>query len=157
MRRALVFLLPAFLAAQSPAPAPAPAPTAAEQAEAAAKRADILKLLQAMHSGEMAAQGMRQMVTAMRESNKELPQEFWDEFLKAATPEKLTELVVPIYEEQLTHQEVKAYLAFVQTPDGASIVKKLPEVLKASMKAGQEWGRKLGLEIAQKLHEEGKM
>lgn len=149
MRRALVLaLLPPVLVAQAPKPA---------DAEAASKRADIHKLLDAMHAGETGVMAMQKMVDAMRVTNKELPAEFWDEFLKAATPEKLTEIAIPAYEQNLTHAEIKAFLAFAGTPEGASIMKKLPQVQAEAMKAGQAWGQQLGMEIAQKLHEQGKM
>lgn len=155
MRRALLLAaLPALLAAQAPAPKAAPTQ---DDAEAVAKRADIHKLLDAMHAGELGMQSIQKMVEALRATNKELPTEFWDEFLKAATPEALTEVALPAYEQNLTHAEVKAYLAFAATPEGASIMKKLPQVQAEAMKAGQAWGQQLGLQIAQKLHAEGKM
>jgi hypothetical protein len=136
--------------AQAPAPAPVDAATAA-------KRADIRKLLDAMHAGETAAQGMRKMAEAMKATNKELPAEFWDAFMKEATPEKLAEIAVPVYERNLTAQEVKAYLAFASTPEGAAIMAKLPQMNAEAMQAGQAWGQELGLQLAQKLHAEGKM
>ncbi|HXC17596.1 MAG TPA: DUF2059 domain-containing protein [Holophagaceae bacterium] len=152
MRRALtVLLMPAaLLMAQAPVPA-------VDDAAAIAKRADIHKLLDAMHAGEVAAQSMQKMAEAMKATNKALPAEFWDEFLKEATPEKLTEISVPVYEKNLTAQEVKAYLAFASTPDGASIMKKMPQITSEAMQAGQAWGQQLGMQIAQKLHAEGKM
>lgn len=151
MRRALTpLLLPAALLAQAPAPA-------AGDAAAVAKRADIRKLLDAMHAGEVGAQSMQKMAEAMKATNKELPAEFWDAFQKEATPEKLTEICVPVYEKNLTAQEVKAYLAFAATPDGASIMRKMPQITSEAMAAGQAWGQQLGMEIAQKLHAEGKM
>jgi len=151
MRRALtLLLLPAALIAQAPAPA-------ADDAAAVAKRADIRKLLDAMHAGEAAALGMQKMAEAMKATNKELPAEFWDAFLKEATPGKLTEISIPVYEKNLTAQEVKAYLAFASTPDGAAIMKKMPQITSEAMQAGQAWGQQLGMQIAQKLHAEGKM
>jgi hypothetical protein len=151
MRRALTLLiLPAALMAQAPAPA-------ADDAATLAKRADIHKLLEVMHAGEAASQGMQKMAEAMKASNKELPTEFWDEFLKEATPEKLVDIAVPVYEKNLTAQEVKAYLAFAATPDGAAIMRKMPQITSEAMAAGQAWGQQLGLQIAQKLHAEGKM
>lgn len=151
MRRALtLLLLSAALMAQAPAPP-------ADDAAAVAKRADIRKLLDTMHAGEVAAQSMQKMADAMKATNKELPPEFWDEFLKEATPEKLTEISVPVYEKNLTAQEVKAYLAFASTPDGASIMRKMPQITSEAMQAGQAWGQQLGMQIAQKLHAEGKM
>jgi len=151
MRRALtLLLLPVALMAQAPAPS-------ADDAAAIAKRADIHKLLDTMHAGEVAAQSMQKMADAMKATNKELPPEFWDEFLKEATPAKLTEISVPVYEKNLTAQEVKAYLAFASTPDGASIMRKMPQITSEAMQAGQAWGQQLGMQIAQKLHAEGKM
>ena len=150
MRRALIALLiPAALVAQAPE-------TSLSDA-AAAKRADIRKLLQAMHAGEAMALGMQKMAEAMKAANKNVPAELWDEFLKEATPEKLVEVTIPAYEKNLTDQEVKAYLAFAQTPDGAAIMKKIPQIQADSIEAGQAWGQQLGMQLIQKLHAEGKM
>ena len=153
MHRAVAaVLLPAALVAQAPASL---APSAASAAEA--KRADIRKLLALMHVGEVGVAAMRRTVDAMRATNQQLPPEFWDEFLKAATADKLVEITIPVYEKHLTAAEVKAYLAFAATPEGASILGKLPVMTEESMAAGQAWGQQLGMEIAQKLHAEGKL
>lgn len=157
MRRAPAALLlpaallsPTVLAAQAPASAPT-------DAAAEAKRADIRKLLNLMHTGEAGVAGMHRMVDAMKAANQQLPPEFWDEFLKAATAEKIVEISVPVYEKHLTAGEVKAYLAFAATPEGAAIMAKLPVINDEAMAAGQAWGQQLGLEVAQKLHAEGKL
>ncbi|HET8715914.1 MAG TPA: DUF2059 domain-containing protein [Holophagaceae bacterium] len=156
MRRApAALLLPAALLSPAlVAQAPASAPT---DAAAEAKRADIRKLLNLMHTGEAGVAGMHRMVDAMKATNQQLPAEFWDEFLKAATAEKIVEISVPVYEKHLTAGEVKAYLAFAATPEGAAIMAKLPVINDEAMAAGQAWGQQLGLEVAQKLHAEGKL
>jgi hypothetical protein len=36
-------------------------------------------------------------------------------------------------------------------------MKKLPQIATEAMQAGQAWGQQLAMEIAKRLHEEGKM
>ena len=153
MRR-IVFalLLPVALMAQAPAPAPL-----TNDAEAVAKRTDIRKLLVAMHVGEVGSNSLRHMANTMKATSSALPEAFWDEYAAEATPEKLVEVSVPVYEKNLSHDEVKAYLAFVATPEGASIMSKMPQIASEATEVGVAFGKQLVADVKKKLKAEGKM
>ena len=150
MRCALsVLLIPAALMAQAPE-------TAGDNA-ASAKRADIRKLLQAMHLGERLAREFKKGIESKKASDKDLPPEFWDECLKEVTPEHLIEAVIPAYEKNMTSHEVKVYLACVQTPEGAAIMNKAPQLEADYAQACGTWNGQMVLRVRHKLHAEGKM
>ena len=69
------------------------------------------------------------------------------------------ESCVPIYERNLTDEEVNGMLTFYRTPVGQSVVKKLPRLTLESMLAGQQWGAAVAQEMQkrmiEKLAEEG--
>jgi hypothetical protein len=145
MRRLILplFLAPALLAQ---------APSAAE-----AKRADIKKRLGIMKAGELGVQSIAQSLPSMKQAAPSVPPIFWDEFQKEFTAQRMEDLVVPVYEEVLTADEVKAYLAFLSTPTGASFARKQPVLLQKCMEAGQKLGAEVAQQVAARLQSEGKL
>jgi hypothetical protein len=62
-------------------------------------------------------------------------------------PSGLIDQVVPVYDRNFTHAEIKELLAFYETPIGRKVVETLPKVIAESMQIGQAWGQSLGPEI----------
>ncbi len=148
MRRLLLILLAPALWAQTPAPI---------DAAAAAKRADIQKIFAIAKVGEVAVRAMEQSLPALKEASPQVPEVFWTAFMAEFTPKRMEDLVLPIYEEVLTMEEVKAYLAYLSTPAGASMVRKQPLILQRSMDAGQKLGAEVGRKVVERLQAEGKL
>lgn len=130
----------------------AQAPSAAE-----AKRADLRKLLGLMKAGDLAIQVMKDSLPAMKQAAPQVPEVFWSAFMAEFTPARMEEIALPVYEEMLTAEEVKAYLAFLSTPEGASIARKQPVIMKKSMEAGQKLGGEVAQQVAARLQAEGKL
>ena len=82
-------------------------------------------------------------------------EEFWIEFEKDLKPEQVIELVVPVYAKHLTLEEIRAANAFYSTPEGRSMIKKLPVIMGDAMQAGQQWGEKIGRQALERLQEKG--
>lgn len=140
---AVALCLPAALLAQAPPSAP--------------KREDVRALLRVLKVGENAVAAMQRSVPAMRQAMPQVPESFWSAFTAEFTPQRMEDLALPIYEQQLTDAEVKALLGFFATPEGASFARKQPLILEASMAAGQKLGEQVGREVAQRLQAEGKL
>lgn len=134
-----ILSIPLAAAAQEPAPAPE-----ADQ-EALARQ-----MLELTGSGEIGVQVMEQMRDALRPTAPELPDEFWDRVFGEVDADELVEMVVPIYVEHLTDEEMRAAIAFYSTPEGRSLVGKLPVITQESFAVGQQWG----MEVAQQVMEE---
>lgn len=144
MRHALMILLALPMCAQTPD-------------AAAAKRADLKKIFAITKPGDAGVQSMKQSLPALKQASPQIPDVFWDAFLAEFNAQKVEELILPIYEDNLTAGEVKAYLAFLGTPEGASVARKQPLILKQAMEAGQKLGEQVGREVAERLHAEGKL
>ena len=118
-------------------------------------RQDIRRLMELTGAGEMGTQVMDQMIGMFQQSNLGVPPEFWESFMAEVDADELVELVVPIYERHLTHEDVKGLIAFYETPLGRKMVAKQPQIIQESMLAGQTWGQRIGEEVVSKLQEQG--
>lgn len=134
-----ILAMPLAAAAQEPAADPT------TEKEALAR-----EMLEVTGSGEIGVQVMEQMRDALRPTAPDLPDEFWDRVFSEVDAGELVELVVPIYVEHLTEDEMRAAIAFYRTPEGRSLVGKLPAITQESFAVGQQWG----MEIAQQVMEE---
>ena len=116
---------------------------------------DINRLLILSGSGDVAVQVINQMADSFKQHYPDVPADFWDSFKEKAKKEDLINLVAPIYEKYYTHDEIKQIIKFYETPVGQKTIKVLPNITQESMIAGQEWGMKLGNQIAKELEEKG--
>ena len=126
-----------------------------EQAEETEFQKDIRKLMELTGSKDIGMQVIEQMIGMFKQSYPHVPGEFWDEFLDAVDPDELVNLVIPIYERHLTHEDVQILIEFYSTPTGRKLIAAQPKIVEESMLAGQTWGTQLGEEVARKLQEQG--
>jgi hypothetical protein len=73
----------------------------------------------------------------------------WAEVVKEFNFQELIELMVPVYANHLTEEEIDDLIAFYSTPTGRSFVDKQPELFKGILSVSQEWGKK----VAQRMHQ----
>jgi len=116
-----------------------------------AKQKDIRKLLKITGSGELGAQVMTQMLTNMKKAMPQVPEKFWTDFMKEVHTEELVDLIVPVYDRNLTHDDVKEIIRFYETPTGKKFVSVLPKITQESMVVGEKWGRDLAMKVQAKL------
>lgn len=62
--------------------------------------------------------------------------------VEATYPELFTAMT-KIYMEEMTHNDIKAIVAFYATPAGKKLLEKQPVLQQKGMQAGQAWGMKL--------------
>jgi hypothetical protein len=115
----------------------------------------IREVLVLTGSADMASAVMSQMLPAMKEMAPGVPESVWKDLEKEMDAEELVQLIVPIYAAQFTEAELDAMIAFYGTPEGKSIIKKMPQVMVQSMTVGQQWGQKAAERVFQKLQEKG--
>ena len=146
----IAFLL---LLVSIPLPALAEETPPAVETEAVTESEQLAKkLIEVSGSGEMAEQILAQMVDAFRTTQPDVSSEFWDGILANARGEELEALVLPLYVETLTDAEMRAAIAFYESPEGRSLVQKMPLLMQKSMAAGKEWGQRLAGEVLESLH-----
>lgn len=120
-------------------------------AQESQKQKDIRKLLQITGSGELGTQVMNQMIGSMKKAMPNVPDKFWNDFMKEVHTSELVDLIVPIYDRNLTHDDVKQLIKFYESPTGRKFVGVLPKITQESMAVGEKWGRDLAQRVIQKL------
>lgn len=146
MKRLIVTTLAlTFLSVGSATAQPPPAE------DAAAKRQDIQKLLETTGAAKLGIQVVTQMLTMFKQQHPDVPETVWDEFMREFNAESLMDLVIPIYEKHLTHEDIKGLIAFNESPLGRKVNSVMPTVMQESMEAGQQWGMEIAQRVQQKL------
>jgi Uncharacterized protein conserved in bacteria len=67
---------------------------------------------------------------------------------------ELSDEVAKLYATNFTEPELKAILAFYQSPAGKKLLTQQPKVVDASMNFAQGWANKLSDEVIGKMREE---
>jgi len=67
---------------------------------------------------------------------------------------ELTDEIARLYATNFTDQELKAILAFYQSPAGKKLLEQQPKVVDASMRFAQDWANKLSDEVIVKMRDE---
>jgi hypothetical protein len=98
-----------------------------------------------------------QMTDTYKKNHPDLDPDFVkemeQEFLKTSIDD-LTEMLTPIYQKYMTIEDLKAMIAFYETPSGQKFAEFTPMITQESMRVGQEWGMKIGQEMARRMAEE---
>ena len=78
-------------------------------------------------------------IEPIREALPELEASWWDRVLERADLDELVRRTAPIYAERLSAEEIDALISFYRTPQGQSILEKLPGITDDAMMVGQTW------------------
>lgn len=147
-----------------------PAAPAAAPAQAAApdeRRGDIRRLLQTMGAGELGVQMLQQLMPDMRSIINEMLKDFSEaerqaavrimeeEMLKTFTAERIVEEIIPIYEKLLTGEEVRAILAFFESPTGRKYISVQPQLLRESSSVAEKLSTETLEKVQRRLIGEG--
>ncbi len=116
---------------------------------------DIYKLLELTGSAKIGVQVMAQMITSYKQAMPNIPGEFWTELMGEVDEQSLIDLIIPIYKKHYTPEDVKALIAFYQTPIGKKTIAVLPKITADSMIAGRAWGLEIGAKVQAKIIEKG--
>lgn len=128
-------------------------------------RADILRLMNITGAKAMGQQMgeavVKQTIEAIRKVRPDLPEkalrivnEVATEHLKDSTlSDQLFNRLIPIYAKYFSHDDIKAMLAFYDTPIGRKTIEVMPRLLADSMQAGQEWAVANQAQLDQHLKE----
>jgi hypothetical protein len=152
MKKTILAILALTLACLAPALAQQTRPTD----DSAAKRQDIRKLLEVTGSAKLGQQVLAQMMQTFKSTNPKVPEEFWDQVMKEFDSGTMIDLVVPVYEKHLTHEDVKGMLAFYESPLGQKLIAVTPAITQESMQAGQQWGMEIARRVQKRLEERPK-
>jgi uncharacterized protein len=116
---------------------------------------EVRKMLQLTGAANLGINVSNNMMAALKPSFPAVPEEFWVEFQKELKPSELVEIIIPIYEKNFTLEEIRAANAFYSTPEGRSIIQKMPTAMNQAMVAGQKWGQAVAERAVQRLKDRG--
>ena len=152
-------------AAQETPAAPTAAPPQAATSEE--RRRDIRRLLQTMGAGELGVQMLQQLLPDMRRLLNEVLKEFSEtqkqtavrimeeEMMKTFTAERMVEEIIPIYEKHLSGDEIKAILAFFESPTGRKYISVQPQILRESSDVAEKLSAETLERVQKRLVAEG--
>ena len=117
----------------------------------------IRRVLELTKVGEVMAGTIEAAIPAQRVANPQIPAAFWDEFVARARHDapQFIEALIPIYDAEFTTAQLEELVRFYQSPLGRHLVEVQPVIAAQSMRAGQQWGVRLGSQVAQELGRRG--
>lgn len=114
---------------------------------------DIRRLIDISGSLGNAEMMMNTMISQYEDLGLNIPEEFWEEFKKEFNTDDLAQMVIPIYAKYYTHEDIKALIAFYESPIGQKLIENTPMVLQESMEMGSKWGQEMAARVVEKLSE----
>jgi len=131
----------------------APAPVATGPPE---KLADIRRLLELNGSRATTLKAIELMLAAVRtQARPETPPELWDAFEQELKAEHMEDWAVPIYDRHFTHDEIREFIRFYETPAGQKLGSSMPALAQESMTDAMGRGQALVKRMIERLRTGG--
>ncbi len=119
-----------------------------------AKVADIRKLFDVVGTRKLMVQMMSTMEGSIKpmltnslppgEYREKLVELFFEKFHSGTNIEQLLDMMIPVYDKHLSHQEIRGLLEFYATPLGQKSIQALPQIMSECQDIGKQWGEQLG-------------
>lgn len=120
------------------------------------KEKKVVELVKVMGGGDIAKQVMGSLITSFKTVYTEVPEEFWDDFVKEVDSREIENMLVPIYLKYYSEKELDDMIAFYKSPTGKKMIESMPGVMQESMEVGKAWGAKLAERVMYKLNKKKK-
>lgn len=118
----------------------------------------LKKMFEVSGSEESYQSAIKQMLNMYKQQYSNVKAEVWaeleKEFLKTSL-DNLTTMLAPVYQKYMNLEDLRELIKFYQTPTGKKFAQNTPLIVQESMQVGQEWGKKVGQDFAQKMKEKG--
>ena len=119
---------------------------------------DLKYLFQINGSQASYQESVKAMIIQLRSQESNIPTEYWDkaevEFVNTSVND-LIKMLLPIYRQNLSHEDVLAMIDFYESVAGKRIAQKLPKITTESMQAGMSWGQAIGAKIKADIESKG--
>lgn len=121
------------------------------------KERAIRKLIALTHAERTMLEGMKVGLDAQKKAQPDIPDVFWDEFIKRATANigEFVTVLVGIHDRHYTKEQIDQMIAFFETPLGRMMAEKQPAVALETVGAAERWGMKMGMQVMMELTEKG--
>ena len=147
-----------------------PGSRAAAQDSSPERRQNIRRLLEITKAVELSSQAGEQAIAQLKGSLAQLPANvggqlspevmekitsvFEEEMRKEFTAEKVVSSITPIYEKYLSDDDVKALIAFYESPLGQKVIDVLPQIMREAFEDGAARGQAAALRAIERLRVE---
>lgn len=121
-----------------------------------ASKESVKILMERTGAGNLGVQMIDQLIPSLQQAIPQAPEKFWADMRTEIDANQIVELVIPVYQKHLTEEDVKEINAFYDSPVGKKLIKAQPEIIQDSFKIGQEWGKKVALDVIEKYKEQSK-
>jgi hypothetical protein len=119
------------------------------------KEAEIIKLLELTDVKNLAEQIFDLYIPQLQTLVPSVPREFWDLFRANIDFEDFIKAYIPLYDRHYTLEEIRAMIAFYESPVGKKVIEVTPLMTAESMSIGQEWGLKMGQKLLEEMKRSG--
>jgi uncharacterized protein len=93
---------------------------------------------------------MKGMIPQFKAMVHDVPESFWDDFIKEVKPDDLVKLIIPIYQKHYSEEDIQEVLKFYRSPTGKKFIANIPQVVQEGQMAGRKWGEELGRKVIEK-------
>lgn len=131
---------------------PAQGPLLPRPSEEETKVRELLRLTGSLNVG---LQMMDRILDTFKRVMPQVPEEIWTGFRAECDPRELEDAIVPLYLANFDASELDAMLLFYHSEVGRKLLRKQPEIFRASGQAGQEWAADLTYRLRARLTEKG--
>jgi len=119
---------------------------------------DVKYLFEINGSEASYQQSVKAIIEHFKNQESNVPDEYWQktetEFLNTSI-DQLVKMLVPIYQKNLTHDDILAMITFYESEAGKKIANKIPIITTESMQAGMIWGETIGKKIKADIENKG--
>jgi len=115
----------------------------------------VRALLRLTGSLNVGLQMMDKILDTFKRAMPQVPEEVWTGLRSECDPRELEDAIVPLYLANFTDAELDAMLLFYHSPVGEKLLRKQPEIFRASGQAGQKWAAELTFRLRERLTEKG--
>jgi uncharacterized protein len=139
------------------APAHAQGIDTVPEARTAAKMALVQELMTTANFRDQLVRTMRETSDRQQKAMLPVPPGFWERFLTRAEQASDTLLapMVDDYARYFTSADLRALIAFYKSPAGQRMSLVAPVISANSSFHGQQWGQRVGAEVATELSQQG--
>jgi len=120
-----------------------------------AKHEDIVQLLNVNGQDQLPTKVIHELKKRLKPNSARITLRFLKEFDNEASLNEIRERIISVYDKYLSHDDIKALIAFFQTPAGQAFVKMNPQIIEESTKIAMEWGNANAINIIEKMRDEG--
>ncbi len=118
---------------------------------------DVIRLFEASNLTAPYKAVIPQLFSQFKAMNTKVSAGVWTELENEMLSDvsELQKMLIPVYQKHFTQSEIRAIIAFYETPAGRKFAEKQVPLSQESMQVSQSWAQLVGQKVADKLKAKG--